>query len=105
MLHMRAALLGAALCWLAATGPAGATLFCNVLESPDGFVALRAGPSAGARLVARMKAGDEVQILLGRKGNWEEVYHWRGLDRHNDETRTNKRHGWVNTRYIDDTCG
>jgi len=99
------ALGGVTVSWLGMSGPATATLFCNVIESPEGFVALRAGPSQTARLIARMKAGDEVQILPGKKGRWEEVYHWRGGERFNEATRGNRRHGWVNSRSIDDTCG
>jgi hypothetical protein len=36
-------LAGVMICWLGAVGPAGATLFCNVLETPDGVCRLARG--------------------------------------------------------------
>lgn len=69
--------VGVVACWLACMAPANAALFCELLKSADGFVALRAAPDANAKLVARMRAGDEVQALEGRKGRWQEVRHWR----------------------------
>ncbi len=70
------ALLSAGGLWLAAITSAGATLFCPVLKSPDGFVALRSGPGPRFPIVVRMKADDEVQVLEGRKGPWTQVRHW-----------------------------
>jgi hypothetical protein len=98
-------LISLAACSLAAPDPAAATLFCNVLASPDGFVALRAAPSPHARLIARMKAGDEVQALDGSRNGWQEVNHWHGDDRLHDLTRADKRHGWAKSRYISEECG
>lgn len=86
--------------------PANATLFCNVKKAKDGFVALRAAPSHRARLVGRMKAGDEVQIDLGEKGKWVEVIWWRGDTRvtENGQGPAAGR-GWVNGKYLEDECG
>ena len=90
---------------LLAPAPAAATLFCTVLASPDGFVALRAAPSRHARLIARMQPGDDVQALEGKRHAWEEVYHWHGLDRLDPANRGDRRHGWAWSRYISDECG
>lgn len=90
--------------FLAAPQPASATAYCNVLKGHDGFVALRAAPDADARLVARMKADDEVQLLEGTKGRWVEVLHWHGDDRLDPGKRGNARKGWVHKRYISE-CG
>ena len=57
---------------------AKASLFCLIPETADGFVALRAAPGAQSRLVLRMKAGDEVQIVEGGGGGWSKVRHWPG---------------------------
>ena len=91
-----AAVLGAA--------PAQATAFCEVLASPDGFVALRAAPDAQARVIARMHAGDEVRALDGNKPPWMEVYFWRGHDRLTHPERGYVAHGWVHSRYVGE-CG
>ncbi len=99
------AAFGLAALGLAVTAqPADASLFCTVLKSPDGFVALREKPDAGARIVERMRADDEVQALEGRRGRWQEVLHWRGDARYHEATRGNTRKGWVHMRYISE-CG
>lgn len=59
-------------------GDANATLFCLIPETGDGFVALRAAPSTQGRLILRMEAGDEVQIVEGGRGSWSKVRHWPG---------------------------
>jgi hypothetical protein len=59
-------------------GDASASLFCVLPATTDGFVALRAAPSVQGRLILRMKAGDEVQIIDGRRGGWSKVRHWPG---------------------------
>ena len=98
------ALLSAGGIWLAAITPAGATLFCPVLKSPDGFVALRSGPGPRFPIVARMKEDDEVQVLDGKKGSWTQVRHWWGGERLEPATREKFRSGWAHRRYIGD-CG
>jgi Bacterial SH3 domain len=85
--------------------PAQASLFCYVRQAPDGFVALRKAPRVSAPMVGRMKAGDEVQLGLGRRGRWIEVYWWRGDDRLEKGFHTKAGHGWVVRRLIDDECG
>lgn len=59
-------------------GDGRASLFCLVPPTADGFVALRAAPNGQSRLILKMKAGDEVQIIEGGRGGWERVRHWRG---------------------------
>jgi hypothetical protein len=66
---------------------ARASLFCLIPETADGFVALRAAPGAQSRLILRMKAGDEVQIVEGGRGDWNKVRHWPG------DTRLAKGYG------------
>lgn len=80
-----------------------ASLFCLVPRTADGFVALRAAPDGRSRLILKMKAGDEVQIVEGGRGTWERVRHWRG------DTRLTKgydgfREGHVARRFLKD-CG
>ncbi len=60
--------------------PARASAFCEVLPTADGFVALREEPRANAKLIGRMKAGDEVMIGQGERGRWIEVTWFRGQD-------------------------
>ena len=71
--------------------PVSATTFCTIKKTSDGFVALRAGPGVTTRLIARMKANDEVMVGLKEKGNWMEVTWWRGEDRHASIRRGFKR--------------
>lgn len=84
--------------------PASATGFCNLRTSPDGFVALRAAPSPQARLIARMKPGDEVLVGLRQQGRWVEVTWWRGQDRHVKGYHHIAGKGWANTRWIQEDC-
>ena len=84
--------------------PARATAFCWVLKSPDGFVALREQPNAKARVIVRMREGDDVLALDGHQGRWQQVRHWRSGDRSKDVTRTDTHIGWVHSRYISE-CG
>jgi hypothetical protein len=85
--------------------PAAATLFCNVRQTADGFVALRAAPDANAKLVGRMTSSDEVMIGQGKKGNWIEVSWWRGEERHTKGFGATSGRGWVNRKLIEDECG
>lgn len=85
--------------------PAHATAFCNVPRTSDGFVALRAGPSADARLIARMRVGDEVMIGLERSGRWQQVTYWRGQTRHGDGGFALGRQGWMHQRFVGEECG
>ena len=107
----RMAMTVAVLASLLMTAPASATLYCDVLPPPNDFAALRAGPSPKARLVARMRVGDEVLIDGGvqRRGNWEYVTWWKG-------GRFKKKHpeggydphdgrGWVLGKFLAEECG
>ena len=58
--------------------PAAATVFCEIKATRDGFVALRAGPGPNARLLQRMRPGDEVLLRPEREGAWQSVSYWRG---------------------------
>ncbi|MBL8589458.1 MAG: SH3 domain-containing protein [Methylobacteriaceae bacterium] len=89
---------------LAAVAPAAATEFCGLRPTSDGFVALRAGPSAQARLIARMRVGDEVMLGLDRVGPWIAVRWWRGDTRLTRGFATGRR-GWVHGALLDEICG
>ena len=97
-----ALLVGAVL--LASVEGAQATAYCPVKETRDGFVALRASPSAEARLVARMRGGDEVRLLGDRRGAWEAVEWWRGDARLDPPGRKARAGGWVHRDLIGE-CG
>lgn len=99
---IRAMLLAAFILSLDAGG-AEASLFCLIPRTADGFVALRAAPGAEGRLLLRMRANDEVQIVEGGRGGWERVRHWPG------ESRLGKGYdgfteGYVARRLLKD-CG
>lgn len=99
-----AALSLAALLLTALPRPAAASLFCPILESPDGFVALRQGPGAQFPVIARMKADDDVQATDERKGAWIKIRHWWGMDRLDEAKRGDYRDGWMHRRYLGE-CG
>ncbi len=83
---------------------AQATAFCEVVDTPDGFVALREAPAADAALVERMHAGDEVMLLPEKSGALVHVRFWRAGERLQDGGFERYRVGWVNERLID-LCG
>ncbi|HYF57037.1 MAG TPA: hypothetical protein VEA41_22495 [Salinarimonas sp.] len=63
----------------AALAPAAhASAFCEIKPTADGYVALREGPGASARLLERMTSKDEIMLGPGRRGAWVEVVYWRG---------------------------
>lgn len=84
--------------------PARATAFCDVLDTPDGFVALREAPNASAALVEKMNAGDEVMLLPEKSGAWVRVRFWRAGERLKEGGFDRFRIGWVNGRFLD-VCG
>ncbi len=92
-----AALLGAS--------PASATLFCPVMSTRDGFVALRDKPSMEGRIVVRMKSSDEIMLTNDEENGWIKVLYWPG------DTRLAKgygthRSGWMHRRFVPkDECG
>ena len=102
-----AAALGGA---LFAPTSASAMIVCWVKQTPDGFVALRAGPDAGARLIARMKGGDTVQGVEGVKdrNGWSYVHWWKAAT-HEKNSGVSlgaiDGKGWVRASLIEDECG
>lgn len=101
-------LAAAALALIAGTAfgalPAAATAFCNIVETPDGFVALRASPSTKGRLIAKMTVDDEVLLGHRQRGPWIEVTWWRGQDRLQKGFGSSSGIGWVNRKLVD-VCG
>ncbi|MET0606251.1 MAG: SH3 domain-containing protein [Beijerinckiaceae bacterium] len=99
---------GALVAALLTATDAGATAFCNIRSTSDGFVALRAGPSGTARLVARMRVGDEIQAHSDRRGMWIKATWWKGgrfkqpRDAGYDPPNGS---GWVHGSLIEDDCG
>jgi hypothetical protein len=80
-------------------GPADATTYCYVRQTSDGFVALRAGPDPGSRLLARMRPGEEVLLDAGRNGTWQQVYLMRRTGR-DDGYFGPSPGGWVHSGLI-----
>lgn len=85
---------------LAAASSASATAFCEVKPTPDGFVALRAEPKAGSRLLVQVRGGDDVQIDSTRKARagWMPVI-YRGPAREGNVV------GWMRASLIARDCG
>lgn len=81
-----------------------ATEFCLIRKTSDGFAALRAAPDLKAKLIARMKTGEEVQLAQGERGRWREVIYWRGEDRLTKGYNAHTAKGWVDGRLLED-CG
>ena len=79
---------------------AHATAFCEVKRTGDGFVALRAAPSAEGKRLWRLKAGDMVQIDTTRSktGGWVAVIY-------RSEDQKTRHIGWVAARLIEKECG
>ncbi len=78
-----------------------ATTQCAVKKTPDGFVALRKGPSQDSPMVARLTAKDVVLISSEREpsGEWIYVSKVVGGGKYGPS-------GWVNDRLIEkDKCG
>jgi hypothetical protein len=84
---------------------ARATAFCTIKRTRDGFVALRAAPSPQGKLLGRMREGDEVMIVEGKKGNWIRVEWYRGQDRHEKGFGKISGKGWAHGKLIGDECG
>ena len=106
VLNLGAALIGGG---LFGAGSALATEFCDIKKTPDGFVALRERPDARGKLVARMKAGDEVMLnnVVAAKNGWTRVYWWKG-GRFQGQTvkgiEAADGQGWVNSKLLGE-CG
>jgi hypothetical protein len=85
---------------LGAPAPTFATTGCPLKQTPDGFVALRNGPSPTAPIVARLGAKDVVLISTEHEpsGEWVYVSRVKGNGTYGPS-------GWVNGRLIDnDKC-
>ncbi|HEY8580005.1 MAG TPA: SH3 domain-containing protein [Beijerinckiaceae bacterium] len=89
---------------LVACGGAHATAFCEIKPTRDGFVALRAGPGADARLLARLRVGDEVMLLEESRGGWRRVRWWRADERLARGFDRARGDGWVRASLIR-ACG
>jgi len=96
---------------LTATSVAEARYNCAVKSTPDGFVALREGPSTRHAMIARMRAQEMALLLhpdreeIVRSGDWLYVRWHPGTHRTaftmpagNDATA---RSGWVRDRLLD----
>ncbi len=82
--------------------PAQAATQCKIVNTPDGFVALRSAPSAQSRLIVRMRAGDEVEIVSSRRDPWFEVRRWRGLIPYDRSSPYPISRGYMHKRYLRD---
>jgi hypothetical protein len=99
------AALVAACIWSACSAPASATLFCPVMKTRDGFVALRAAPNMQASILVKMRPRDEIMLTGDEENGWIKVLYWPG------ETRFTRgygehRSGWMHRRFVPpDQCG
>ncbi len=93
------------------TTAANARYACAVNKTPDGFVALRDGPSSKHKRLAKMRPLEMVGLLhpdkddIVRSGNWLYVRWYPGTRRTAfempDVNEATARAGWVNDRLID----
>lgn len=102
---MRRPLLSAglgALVIIFAVLPAAANFVCEVEPTRDGFVALRAGPSAQSALIARMRPGDGVILRMRRSGDWRSATYWPDgqIPNETDARFREGRQGWVHRRLV-----
>lgn len=91
-------------------GSARATEFCSIRKMPDGFLALREQPNPKAKLVGRMKPGDEVMLnsIVPEKNGWTRVYWWKGGRFHGQTIKgieSADGQGWVNGKLLGDEWG
>lgn len=85
---------------------------CEVKETPDGFVAIRARPSAKAPLVAKATPGHIVEVTVDKAGNpraagiWWHVRHFPGeaMPNPSDAAFGQVKSGWMHSKLIDG-CG
>lgn len=88
---------------------ANASVYCETAGTADGFVALRAGPSAGSEMLEKMVPGDEIRLGIGQKGRWIEVTFWRGgrfQSEDQKEEGPSTATGWMHRSLVaPDSCG
>jgi hypothetical protein len=53
--------------------PAQASIVCNVVNTPDGFVALRKLPTAASPRLFKLKPWHKVEVLPGGTATWVKV--------------------------------
>lgn len=87
------------------TLPAAATTFCPIPKTRDGFVALRAGPSLEAKILARMRPGDEMMPTVEESGPWVKALYWHGSERLTRGFGKHRATGWVHKSLIPELCG
>lgn len=108
-IYFRALAFVAAIAAASIAREASATSYCEIRKTEAGFVALRAGPSDSAKLLQRMRPGDEVLLGQGKTGDWVEVTYWRGgrfQSGKNPQGDPPTAKGWMRASMIaDDSCG
>lgn len=103
--HAAALALAGALAATVFATPASASLFCPVMKTRDGFVALRDKPGMDGKILVKMKSRDEIMLTIDEENGWIKVLYWPG------DTRFTKgygahRSGWMHRRFIPpDQCG
>ena len=103
--HVAVVALTSALAATTFAAPASASLFCPVMKTRDGFVALRDKPGLDGKSGVKMKSRDEIMLTVDEQDGWIKVLYWPG------ETRFTKgygsyRSGWMHRRFIPpDQCG
>jgi hypothetical protein len=93
--------------------PATAEVFnvCEILPTPDGFVALRDKPSIKGKLLARMHPGD-MAVIDVKDGNYVQIGQWIRISYHRHDPKIKVAEdsyifvskGWAHTKFIDE-CG
>jgi hypothetical protein len=108
MSFIRVAILAALIALASASSAAAQTVHCQIRQTSDGFVALRAGPSADAPLIRRMRPRDEVMLINDQPRTtqpWVLVQHAPGQVAYDESMRTHPsrmRRGYVHGRYLVD---
>lgn len=104
---MRGLLFAAPLALLVGAGPASASLYCDLKPTSDGFVALRDGPDAKNRILARMTVDDAVQLLDDKRGRWVKVRWWKaGRFDAAGAVKAHDGEGWMHEALLaPDSCG
>lgn len=108
----RVRFISVAVALLAPVMPAFAADTCAVQKSDDGFVALRAEPSADSAELARANTGEVLVVQEtenGEKiadGDWLKVFHYPGemIPDTQDPEYSHGKIGWMPKRFVGD-CG